>query len=395
MSYKSIVDLDDNFEKALSLLYKEVEGSRFKGEELSILTHFLNSGLMFPKVSSSIYDKIRYCFELETRKNEAKFNFADLFSGIGGFRLGLQEFGGRSVFSSEWEKHARNSYYLNYGDYPFGNIELFTNDCISDKQLDCLIPHHDVLAAGFPCQPFSNAGVSARNSLGIPHGFNCTTQGTLFYSIERIASVKRPKILFLENVRNILSHDRGKTFSIIQSSIEKLDYKFFYKIINSESVVAQRRVRCFIVAIRDDVHDRKGDFTFPNFEGEPLALKDILEDLPVDDIFTISDKLWVGHKERSARNKARGTGFTAGLADLCKPSNTIVARYGKDGKECLIPQKGKNPRMLTLNECKKLFGYPKNFILPKSRTPAYKLMGNSVVVPVVSKIAEKFVSQYL
>ena len=215
----------------------------------------------------------------------------------------------------------------------------------------------------------------------------------MFYSIERIAKIKKPKILLLENVRNLVSHDSGKTFETIRKSIEKSGYQFFYSILNSETLVPQRRVRCFIVGVRNDLYEQKGGFQFPEFKGDPLPLRSILDENPMSS-YTISDKLWTGHKTRSLRNKNRGTGFTTGEADLDRPSNTIVARYGKDGKECLIPQVNDNPRMLTIDECKRLFGYPEDFSMPTFRTPAYKLLGNSVVVPVVVKIAERIVSRY-
>lgn len=320
---------------------------------------------------------------------DTKFRFIDLFAGIGGFRLALQSLGGACCFSSEWDLNAQKTYFNNYGELPFGDITAFTGDNISDNELDKLIPDHEVLAGGFPCQPFSNAGVSARTAIGKEHGFKCDTQGTLFFDIMRIASVKKPKVLFLENVRNIERHEKGKTFSIIKNSIDEIGYDFKYEIIDASTLVPQRRVRCYMVCFRKDL---EVDFEFPVFSGQPLALKTILEKT-VDPKYTISDKLWLGHVNRTQRNLDRGTGFTAHVADLNKPSNTLVARYGKDGKECLIPQEGKNPRLLTPRECSFLQGYPKNFILPTSRTPAYKQFGNSVAVPVIKKIAEKIIRQ--
>ena len=255
---------------------------------------------------------------------------------------------------------------------------------MADKKLDDLIPNHEVLAAGFPCQPFSHAGVSARNAIGKEHGFKCNTQGTLFFDVMRIASVKKPKVLFLENVKNIERHDGGRTFSVIKDSIEDLGYDFKYAIIDSSTVVPQRRIRCYMVCFRKDL---KVDFKFPDFPGKPIPLKSILEE-NVSPKFTISDKLWQGHVNRTQRNLERGTGFTAFTADLEKPSKTLVARYGKDGKECLIPQKENNPRLLTPRECARLQGYPDKFSTAVAKTPAYKQFGNSVAVPVVSRIAK-------
>lgn len=306
-----------------------------------------------------------------------QFTFIDLFAGIGGFRIAMQEQKGKCVFSSEWDPYAKKTYEANFGEVPYGDIRKI------DEQS---IPDHDILCAGFPCQPFSLAGVSARNSLNTAHGFACETQGTLFFDIVRIMKAKKPRIAFLENVKNIVGHDGGKTFSIIKSTIEALGYSFRYALLDSSPLVPQKRVRCYMVCIRDD----ERGFTFPVIDGPPLALKTILED-NADSSFTISSKLWEGHQNRTKRNLARGTGFTAFCANLNKPSNTIVARYGKDGKECLIPQGRKNPRMLTPKECARLQGFPETFIMPMTKTTAYRQFGNSVAIPVIRRIAENIV----
>jgi len=320
---------------------------------------------------------------------KSKFNFIDLFAGIGGFRIALQELGGKCVFSSEWNLASQQTYYNNFGEFPFGDIREFTADHISDARLIELIPDHDILAAGFPCQPFSHAGVSARSSIGQSHGFECKTQGTLFFDICRIVKAKKPRVLLLENVKNLKRHDSGKTFQAITESILELGYEFYSEIIDSSSVVPQRRERCYMVCLRNDI---KSNFSFPVISGTPLSLKDILQE-NVDEKYTISDRLWLGHINRSARNVARGTGFTAYTVEINKPSNTLVARYGKDGKECLIPQSNKNPRLLTPRECARLQGFPEKFIIPESRTPAYQQFGNSVVVPVVKLIADAILCQ--
>jgi len=303
------------------------------------------------------------------------FTFIDLFAGIGGFRIAMQEQGGKCVFSSEWDPYAKKTYEANFGEVPYGDIRK-----IHEKA----IPAHDVLCAGFPCQPFSLAGVSARNSLHTAHGFACETQGTLFFDIVRIMKEKKPKVVFLENVKNIVGHDGGKTFSVIKSTIESLGYSFRYDLIDSSPLVPQKRIRCYMVCIYNDL---KG-FHFPAVKGKPLAMKTILED-NVDPSFTISSKLWEGHQRRTKRNLERGTGFTAFCTDLDKPSNTIVARYGKDGKECLIPQGKKNPRMLTPRECARLQGFPETFLIPVAKTAAYRQFGNSVAIPVIRKIAQE------
>jgi len=386
-----------NYKLAIDLIIKhECSSSAEKELYLAPLTHWLQNKEFVP-YGFSKKDTSRWSDILcEVEKNwsidfsdvpfapvdEPKFKFIDLFAGIGGFRLSLQSIGGKCVFTSEWDKSAKKTYFNNFGEYPFGDIRQFTGPDISDAELKKMIPDHDVLAAGFPCQPFSHAGVSARNSLGKSHGFACEIQGTLFFDVVRIAKVKRPKILLLENVRNLQSHDGGRTFEMIKKTIEEdLNYSFNYEILDSSSLVPQRRKRCFMVCHRD----KAKLYSFPKFTGEPKALRTILEKKPHQK-YTITDKLWAGHMRRTKANLDRGTGFTAFEADLDKPSNTIVARYGKDGKECLIPQKGKNPRKLTPRECARLLGFPENFILPDSDAPAYKQFGNSVVVPVVKEV---------
>ena len=304
-----------------------------------------------------------------------KFTFIDLFAGVGGFRLAMQSIGGKCVFTSEWDKNAQATYQANYGEQPFGDIRPQTT---KDK-----IPKgFDVLCAGFPCQPFSLAGVSARNSMHRAHGFDDETQGTLFFDVLQIIRQRRPRVVFLENVRNLVNHDGGRTFDVIRRAIENEGYSFSYKLIDSSPLVPQRRVRCYMVCLRNGVK-----FEFPEIKGAPLPLRGAL-DKDVSDDYTISDNLWAGHQRRTRTNLARGAGFTAYTANLDEPSHTLVARYYKDGKECLIPQEGKNPRMLTPRECARLQGFPENFILPRSRSAAYKQMGNSVAVPVLERIAE-------
>ena len=342
---------------------------KLKNDVLNLLRQhdlYINREQFFNEVFGSL--KLKPTFD-------AKFRFIDLFAGIGGVRLGFQDNGGVCVFSSEYDKAAQRTYKENHGEFPFGDITK-----IDEEQ----IPEHDVLLAGFPCQPFSNAGVSARNAVGKKHGFLCDTQGTLFFDVMRIVDSRKPKVVFLENVRNLERHDKGRTFQTIRETIENSGYKFYYKVIDSSSVVPQRRVRCYMVAIRSDI---SVEFDFPEFVGEPKPLRSILEK-EVDEKYTISDKLWIGHINRTKRNLERGTGFTAHTADLDKPSNTIVARYGKDGKECLIPQENKNPRLLTPKECSRLQGFPDSFVVPQARTPAYRQFCNSVVVPIIKEIAK-------
>lgn len=321
------------------------------------------------------------------------FSFIDLFAGIGGFRIALQEAGGRCVFTSEWDASARGTYGSNFGEIPFGDIRQFSGDQIPLSEVDRLVPDHDVIAAGFPCQPFSSAGVSARNSVGKAHGFACDTQGTLFHDIMRIVDAKLeagnpPKVLLLENVRNLQRHDSGRTFAVIEQSIRDRGFDFEWAILDSQFLVPQRRKRCYMVAVRSDLG---ADFEMPTIEGVAHPLAEALEPYTTaHERFRISDTLWSGHEARSARNAARGTGFTTGVADPRKPSNTLVARYFKDGKECLIEDvPGQNPRMLTPNECRRLQGYPEHFVLPSSKTAAYRQFGNSVTVPVVRRVVNE------
>ena len=311
-----------------------------------------------------------------------KFTFIDLFAGIGGFRLAMQGIGGKCVFTSEWDKNAQRTYEANYGEQPYGDIR-------PQSTKDCIPQNFDVLCAGFPCQPFSLAGVSARNAAHRAHGFRDEAQGTLFFDVLQIIRQRRPLVVFLENVRNLVNHDEGRTFDVIRRSIENEGYSFAYKLIDASPLVPQKRVRCYMVCIRDGGH-----FDFPEIKGAPLPLRSILEE-HVSPSYTISDSLWAGHQRRTRRNLARGAGFTAFTANLDEPSHTLVARYYKDGKECLIPQKGKNPRLLTPRECARLQGFPENFRLPSARSVAYKQMGNSVAVPVLRRIAECIDNQIL
>ena len=309
-----------------------------------------------------------------------KFTFIDLFAGVGGFRLAMQSIGGKCVFSSEWNKAAQETYQANYGEVPYGDI--------TKEETKKKIPRYfGVLCAGFPCQPFSRAGVSARVALNRASGFEDEAQGTLFFDVLTILKKHRPKVAFLENVRNLALHDQGRTFNIIRGSIEELGYSFNWKIIDSSPLVPQKRVRCYMVCVRNN-----GRFEFPEIEGPPIPLRTALEENP-DPSYTISDGLWRGHQDRTNRNIERGAGFTAFTADLDRPAHTLVARYYKDGKECLIPQEGRNPRLLTKREAARLQGYPENFVLPKTRTETYRQMGNSVAVPVLKVIAESIAKQ--
>lgn len=309
--------------------------------------------------------------------NKSKFTFIDLFAGIGGIRLAFQANGGKCVFSSEWDIYAKKTYEANFGEVPFGDITK-----IAEQD----IPDHDVLLGGFPCQPFSIAGVSKKNSLGRSHGFLDETQGTLFFDIARIIKHKKPKAFMLENVKNLVSHDKKRTFKIILNTLDKLGYNVHFKVLNGKFYVPQNRERIIIVGFRKSIFKQSEKFKFPDPNETAFQLKDILES-SVDNKYTLSDKLWSYLQQHARKHKAKGNGFGFGLTDLDGISRTISARYYKDGSEILIPQTGKNPRRLTPRECARLQGFPDTFIIPVSDNQAYKQFGNSVVTPLIQAVA--------
>lgn len=260
-----------------------------------------------------------------------KFRFIDLFAGIGGIRMAFQNLGGKCVFTSEWNTFAQKTYEANFGEVPFGNITKI-------KESD--IPDHDVLLAGIPCQPFSIAGVSKKNALGRKHGFPDETQGTLFFDIARILKQKRPAAFLLENVKNLVSHDKGNTFRVITETLKELGYHIHYKVLDGKHFVPQHRERIIIVGFRENV-----DFKIPKLPEPTAKIKDLLESKQSDK-YTLSDKLWKYLQNYAGKHKAKGNGFGFGLTDLNGISRTISARYYKDGAEILIPQKGKTPEDL-------------------------------------------------
>jgi len=331
--------------------------------------------------------------------DDADFTFIDLFAGIGGIRMGFEKNGGHCVFTSEWDKYSVQTYCENFGtDHPVvGDI---TKVDIND------IPDHDVLLAGFPCQPFSIAGVSKKNSLGRAHGFECKTQGTLFFDVARIINEKQPKAFLLENVKNLMSHDKGKTFQVIKETLEdELGYKIFTKVIDAKGFVPQHRERIYIVGFRDDT-----DFSWDAFRGKKKDAKiigDILHPQngsenpekstlknhivgkkgKVNEKYILSDKLWKYLYDYAAKHKAKGNGFGYGMVTKNSVARTLSARYYKDGSEILVSRGKGNPRRLTPRECARLMGYPENFKIPVSDTQSYKQFGNSVVMPVIKEIA--------
>lgn len=313
-----------------------------------------------------------------------QFTFIDLFAGIGGMRIAFDRAGGQCVYSNEWNKYSQQTYFANFGDQPEGDITK-----VDAKD----IPDHDILVAGFPCQPFSIAGVSKKNSLGRATGFEDKTQGTLFFDVCRILKEKRPKAFMLENVKNLCSHDKGRTFKVIQESLDELGYEVFFDVLDGQNYVPQHRERILIVGFDRERYGEEIGFDFALTPKEPKpVMRDIL-DSEVDAKYTLSDKLWIYLQNYAAKHKAAGNGFGYGIAPLDGVSRTISARYYKDGSEILIAQEGKNPRRLTPRECARLQGFPDTFKIPVSDTQAYQQFGNSVVVPLMEDVAKLIVSK--
>ena len=347
--------------------------------------------------------------EMKQKGSVSRFTFIDLFAGIGGMRIAFENNGGRCVYSNEWDKYCQQTYFANFGEQPDDDIT---------KVDATAIPDHDILVAGFPCQPFSIAGVSKKNSLGRATGFEDKTQGTLFFDVCRIIKEKRPKAFMLENVKNLKSHDKGNTFRIICEALEELDYEVFYEILDGQSFVPQHRERILIVGFDRKRYDRlihdseeesfdSTEDPFRNakirdligfrFDITPKEPKPVMEDILISDEdllkeygdkYTLSDKLWQYLQNYAAKHKAAGNGFGYGIAPRDGISRTLSARYYKDGSEILIEQPGKNPRRLTPRECARLQGFPDSFKIVVSDTRAYKQFGNSVVVPLMQNVAE-------
>ena len=332
---------------------------------------------------------------------EGSFDFIDLFAGIGGMRKAFENIGGRCVFTSEWDSYAQKTYAENFRDgHPIhGDI----------TQIDAAqIPDHDVLLAGFPCQPFSIAGVSKKNALGKAHGFACEAQGTLFFDVARIIAEKRPRAFLLENVKNLQSHDKGRTFDVIRRTLtEELGYHIHWRVIDGAHFVPQHRERILIAGFREPVAFDFNALPLPPKNVRKLA--DILHRTDgsepvlewdegrffdhkkkrVQDKYTLTDHLWNYLQRYAEKHRAKGNGFGFGLVTPENTARTLSARYYKDGSEILINQgKRKSPRRLTPRECARLMGFPDNFKIPVSDTRAYKQFGNSVVVDVMSHVAK-------
>lgn len=318
-------------------------------------------------------------------KKDANFTFIDLFAGMGGFRLAMQAQGGKCVFSSEWNKYAQQTYLANFGEVPFGDITLESTKSYIPQEFD-------ILCAGFPCQPFSIAGVSKKKSLGRETGFKDRTQGTLFFDVADIINRHRPKAFYLENVKNLASHDRGNTFRVICETLEELNYSIYYQVMDGQTYVPQHRERIMIVGFDRERFHGKEKFTFPEQHQSQRSIKEIL-DPNVDPKYTLSDKLWSYLQMYAEKHRAKGNGFGFGLVDLNGITRTLSARYYKDGSEILIPQgEGVNPRRLSPRECARLMGYPDEYRIDQvSDVQAYRQCGNSVIVPLITAVSEQII----
>jgi len=337
----------------------------------------------------------------------ARFRFVDLFAGIGGIRMGFDAHGGECVFTSEWNNYSRTTYVDNHGDGP---NHTFVGDITTFAAAD--VPDHDVLLAGFPCQPFSIAGVSKKNALGRPHGFECTTQGTLFFDVARIIAEKRPAAFLLENVKNLMSHDRGRTFDVILQVLrDELGYDVHYRVIDGRHFTPQHRERIIIVGFRESasfswddlrlpadgprlraiLHRTDGSEPFLPWDGERFFDHAARR---VQPRYTLTPGLWTYLQQYAEKHRAAGNGFGFGMAYPDSVTRTLSARYHKDGSEILVHQGEQRdehgqgrPRRLTPRECARLMGFPDTFRIPVSDTQAYRQFGNSVVMPVMREVA--------
>jgi DNA (cytosine-5)-methyltransferase 1 len=343
---------------------------------------------------------------LAPSSRQTKFTFIDLFAGIGGIRQAFEGVGGQCVFTSEWDKYARQTYAANFRE---SSQHLFVGDITKFEATE--VPDHDILLAGFPCQPFSIAGVSKKNSLGRAHGFQDATQGTLFFDVARILREKRPRAFVLENVKNLQRHDSGNTFAVIKDVLEKeLMYNISFKVLDSRSWVPQGRQRIVIVGIdaRRYESDPKFDFDDVHIPQENPTMSEILHsedgseqpEIPytsgtsaaVGDKYILSRHLWKYLRDYAAKHRSAGNGFGYGLVTGDDVARTLSARYHKDGSEILVSRGNRrNPRRLTPRECARLMGFPDEFIIPVSDTQAYRQFGNSVVVPMMSAVAETLI----
>jgi DNA (cytosine-5)-methyltransferase 1 len=363
------IKLSDNAHKKLRKKAKEFNYSIQEFAEKVLDFAVREPETLFSACSYSANDK------------DSLFTFSDLFAGIGGIRSAFEEHDGKCVFTSEWDMWCQKTYFENFGEIPEGDI---------NKIDPAEIPDHDILTAGFPCQPFSIAGVSKKKSLGMDHGFKDKAQGTLFFRIAEVLEKKRPKAFMLENVKNLKNHDKGNTFKVIEGTLKELGYTVIHEVIDAIHYVPQHRERLFIVGFNKKVFGKEPDFRFPSLPKKNPKLGSVLEK-KVDSKYILSDKLWNYLQDYAEKHRLKGNGFGYGLFDGKSVARTLSARYYKDGSEILIKRNGTNPRRLTPRECARLMGFRDTFKIPVSDTQAYRQFGNSVAVPVVSAVASELV----
>ena len=384
------VQLETVVERAMQeLSLRDIEQEECKAS----ISHWLeHPDATFPFLSETLRNFCEvHAMHLVSRKPRfTSFTFIDLFAGIGGIRSAFSAAGGSCVFSSEWDKYAKETYAYNYGHYPYGDIQRISKEDI---------PDHDVLCGGFPCQPFSLAGVSKKNSLGRKHGFEDETQGTLFFEIKEILRVKRPKAFFLENVKNLLSHDKGRTFQVVRDVLEsQLGYDLHYAIVDGGQWVPQHRERIFLVGF-DPAQVITNEFSIP-LQPEEGYVRPQLAEILQEQLqgYTLGPGTWDTLKRHRAHHQKAGNGFGYSLHTFPIPEDartrTISARYHKDGAEILVEQQGDRPRKISLEEGLRLQGFsPETFTFPVSKTQAYRQIGNSVVVPAVHACAKSIQRQ--
>lgn len=396
VTHASHITYSEKDHTTYGLPLKQIAGEILRQHVFSSLLSKQEDAAAVSKIADSAYiEQDYYQLELDIKEKlndvpfpapeNPKFTFIDLFAGIGGFRLAMQAQGGKCVFSSEWNRYAQQTYQTNFGDLPYGDI---TKDITKS-----FIPNDfDILCAGFPCQPFSIAGVSKKRSLGRETGFKDKTQGTLFFQVADILEKHRPKAFYLENVKNLVSHDKGNTFRVIIETLEELDYSIHYAVLDGNGYVPQHRERIMIVGFDNKRFNGCEDFFFPRAPKSKKSIKDILLD-SVDSKYTLTDKLWEYLQHYAIRQREKGNGFGFGLVEMDGVARTLSARYYKDGSEILIPQKsGMNPRRLTPRECARLMGYPDTYRLDQvSDVQAYRQCGNSVVVPLITAVSKNLI----
>jgi len=348
-------------------------------KNVSIKEFYQNQGIALSKDAKVRVKKhFDNLAQSKTSSSDSSFKFIDLFAGIGGMRTAFESVGGECVFSSEIDPYPAAIYTENFKERPSGDITKIPNK---------YIPSHDVLVAGFPCQPFSLAGVSKRESMGIKHGFECETKGTLFFEVARILKYHKPKMFLLENVKNLKSHDKGNTYRVIEETLKGLGYTVSEKVVNASLMVPQNRERIYIVGTLDSSEK----FEFPVIKQRNVCVSKILED-KVDRKYTLTEGTWLSLQRHALKHKNKGNGFGYGLVEGQGITRTLSARYYKDGAEILIKQKRKRPRRLTPRECARLMGFSDRFKLGTvSDLRTYKCFGNSVAVPIIKEIAKKMV----